>query len=80
MKGAYFSKSGMGNRMHFIILNATSCSGYGNFPAGDSQVIKSEDHKFKDDCNMASGEQNLVSAPGHKFDEVFPSRLRGIFV
>lgn len=80
VKGAYFSKSGIGNKIHLVILNVTSCSGYGNFSVGDGQLIKSEDHKFKDDCNMASGEQNVVSASVHKLDEVFPSRLRGIFV
>lgn len=80
IKGAYFSKSGIGNKIHLIILNVTSCSGYGNFSVGDGQLIKSEDHKLKDDCNMTSGEENVVSASGHKLDEVFPSRLRGIFV
>lgn len=54
MKGAYLSKSGIGNRMHLIIPNATSCSGYGNLSAGGHQLIRSEEHKFKDDCNMAS--------------------------
>lgn len=33
-KGAYLRKSGIGNRMHLIIPNATSCSGYGNLSAG----------------------------------------------
>lgn len=63
MKGAYLGKGGIGNRTHLIIPNVTSSSSYGNLSAGSHQLIRPEEHKFKDDCNTASREQNVISAP-----------------
>lgn len=56
-KDFFLSKSGIRNRMHLIIPNAMSHRSYGNLSAGGHQLIRSEKHKFKDDCNEANREQ-----------------------
>jgi len=57
MKGIFLSNSGIRNRIHLIKPNATSHRSYGILSARGHQLIRSEEYKFKDDCNEPSREQ-----------------------